>query len=134
MYRNGIKRLLAVILSLGGMICLSPLLLVLCIAIKLDSPGPVFFKQKRVGIHKQHFNILKFRTMRIDTPHDMPTHLLHDPDQYITRVGRFLRLDGYYVEHLSFGLDVKCFFGTIKAVLDHDGVVEGGTGTLHHKK
>ena len=63
MYRNGIKRLLAVILSLGGMICLSPLLLVLCIAIKLDSPGPVFFKQKRVGIHKQHFNILKFRTM-----------------------------------------------------------------------
>ena len=91
MYRNGIKRLLAVILSLGGMICLSPLLLVLCIAIKLDSPGPVFFKQKRVGIHKQHFNILKFRTMRIDTPHDMPTHLLHDPDQYITRVGRFLR-------------------------------------------
>ena len=76
MYRNGIKRLLAVILSLGGMICLSPLLLVLCIAIKLDSPGPVFFKQKRVGIHKQHFNILKFRTMRIDTPHDMPTHLL----------------------------------------------------------
>ena len=62
MYRNGIKRLLAVILSLGGMICLSPLLLVLCIAIKLDSPGPVFFKQKRVGIHKQHFNILKFRT------------------------------------------------------------------------
>ena len=87
MYRNGIKRLLAVILSLGGMICLSPLLLVLCIAIKLDSPGPVFFKQKRVGIHKQHFNILKFRTMRIDTPHDMPTHLLHDPDQYITRVG-----------------------------------------------
>jgi len=88
MYRNGIKRLLAVILSLGGMICLSPLLLVLCIAIKLDSPGPVFFKQKRVGIHKQHFNILKFRTMRIDTPHDMPTHLLHDPDQYITRVGR----------------------------------------------
>ena len=180
MYRNGIKRLLAVILSLGGMICLSPLLLVLCIAIKLDSPGPVFFKQKRVGIHKQHFN----------------------PDQYITRVGRFLRktsldelpqlwnifvgdmavigprpalwnqydllaerdkygandvrpgltgwaqihgrdeleiadkarLDGYYVEHLSFGLDVKCFFGTIRAVLDHDGVVEGGTGTLHHKK
>ena len=81
MYRNGIKRLLAVILSLGGMICLSPLLLVLCIAIKLDSPGPVFFKQKRVGIGKKHFYILKFRTMRIDTPHDMPTHLLHDPDQ-----------------------------------------------------
>ena len=88
MYRNGIKRLLAVILSLGGMICLSPLLLVLCIAIKLDSPGPVFSKQKRVGIHKQHFNILKFRTMRIDTPR-YALHLLHDPDQYHHPVGRF---------------------------------------------
>ena len=91
MYRNGIKRLLAVILSLCGMIVLSPLLLILCLAIKIDSPGPIFFRQKRVGIHKQHFNILKFRTMRIDTPHDMPTHLLHDPDQYITRMGHFLR-------------------------------------------
>lgn len=91
MYRNGIKRLLAVILSLCGMIVLSPLLLILCLAIKIDSPGPIFFRQKRVGIHKQHFNILKFRTMRIDTPHDMPTHMLKDPDQYITRVGHFLR-------------------------------------------
>ena len=79
MYRNGIKRLLAVILSLCGMIVLSPLLLILCLAIKIDSPGPIFFRQKRVGIHKQHFNILKFRTMRIDTPHDMPTHMLKDP-------------------------------------------------------
>ena len=91
MYRNGIKRLLAVVLSLCGMICLSWLFLILAVAIKLDSPGPVFFKQKRVGIGKKHFYILKFRTMRIDTPHDMPTHLLHDPDQYITRMGRFLR-------------------------------------------
>ena len=91
MYRNGIKRLLAVVLSLCGMICLSWLFLILAVAIKLDSPGPVFFKQKRVGIGKKHFYILKFRTMRIDTPHDMPTHLLHDPDQYITRMGHFLR-------------------------------------------
>ena len=91
MYRNGIKRLLAVVLSLCGMICLSWLFLILAVAIKIDSPGPIFFRQKRVGIHKQHFNILKFRTMRIDTPHDMPTHLLHDPDQYITRMGHFLR-------------------------------------------
>ena len=91
MYRNGIKRLLAIVLSLCGMVCLSWLFLILAVAIKLDSPGPVFFKQKRVGIHKQHFNILKFRTMRIDTPHDMPTHMLKDPDQYITRVGHFLR-------------------------------------------
>ena len=202
MYRNGIKRLLAVVLSLCGMICLSWLFLILAVAIKLDSPGPVFFKQKRVGIGKKHFYILKFRTMRIDTPHDMPTHLLHDPDQYITRMGHFLRktsldelpqlwnifvgdmavigprpalwnqydllaerdkyhandvrpgltgwaqihgrdeleiaekakLDGWYVEHLSFGLDVKCFFGTIAAVLKHDGVVEGGTGTLHEDR
>ena len=79
MYRNGIKRLLAVVLSLCGMLCLSWLFLILAIAIKLDSPGPVFFKQKRVGRGKRHFYILKFRTMRIDTPHDMPTHLLHDP-------------------------------------------------------
>ena len=63
----------------------------MAIAIKLDSPGPVFFKQKRVGRGKRHFYILKFRTMRIDTPHDMPTHLLHDPNQYITRMGHFLR-------------------------------------------
>ena len=91
MYRNGIKRLLAIVLSLCGMVCLSWLFLILAVAIKLDSPGPVFFKQKRVGIDKKHFYILKFRTMRIDTPHDMPTHLLHDPDQYITRMGHFLR-------------------------------------------
>ena len=81
MYRNGIKRGLAIVLSLCGMIVLSPLLLALCIAIKLDSPGPVLFRQKRVGIHKQHFNILKFRTMRIDTHHDMTTHMLKDKDQ-----------------------------------------------------
>lgn len=202
MYRNYIKRLLAIILSLGGMICLSWLFLILSVAIKLDSPGPVFFRQKRVSKNKKHFQILKFRTMRIDTPHDMPTHLLQDPDQYITRVGRFLRrtsldelpqlwnifvgdmavigprpalwnqydlldardqygandlrpgltgwaqihgrdeleipekarLDGYYAQNLSFGLDVRCFFGTIKAVLAHDGVVEGGTGTLDRQQ
>lgn len=202
MYRNYIKRLLAIILSLGGMICLSWLFLILSVAIKLDSPGPVFFRQKRVGKNKKHFQILKFRTMRIDTPHDIPTHLLQDPDQYITRMGRFLRrtsldelpqlwnifvgdmavigprpalwnqydlldardqygandlrpgltgwaqihgrdeleisekarLDGYYAQNLSFGLDVRCFFGTIKAVLAHDGVVEGGTGTLDRQQ
>ena len=91
MYRNRIKRLLDVFLSACGILCLSWLLLLLAVAIKLDSPGPVFFRQKRVGIGKRHFQILKFRTMRIDTPHDMPTHLLHDPEQYITRMGHFLR-------------------------------------------
>lgn len=196
------KRALDVVLSAGGIVVLSPLLLALTAAIKLDSPGPVFFRQKRVGKGKTYFEILKFRTMRIDTPHDVPTHMLQNPDQWITRVGRFLRrtsldelpqifnifvgqmsvigprpalwnqydllaerdkygandvrpgltgwaqihgrdeleiaekakLDGWYVEHISFGLDVKCFFGTITAVLKHDGVVEGGTGTLHDEK
>ena len=196
MYQNVIKRLLAIVLSLLGLICLGWLLILLCIAIKIDSPGPVLFKQKRVGKGKSHFYILKFRTMRIDTPKDMPTHLLANPEQYITRVGKFLRktsldelpqllnilkgdmaiigprpalwnqfdliaerdrygandirpgltgwaqingrdeleidvkakLDGEYVERLSFGFDVKCFLGTIAAVLRSDGVVEGGTG------
>ena len=196
MYRNGFKRILAIMLSIGGLICFSWLYLVLILAIKLDSPGPVLFKQTRVGIHKKHFEIYKFRTMRIDTPHDMPTHMLKNPEQYITRVGRFLRktsldeipqlfnilvgdmaivgprpalwnqfdlieerdkygandvrpgltgwaqingrdeleieekarLDGYYVENLSLGLDVKCFLGTVKSVLNREGVVEGGTG------
>ena len=91
MYQNCIKRLLAIVLSLLGILVLGWLLVLLSIAIKLDSPGPVLFKQKRVGRGKSHFYILKFRTMRIDTPKDMPTHLLMDPDRYITRVGRFLR-------------------------------------------
>ena len=86
-----IKRTMDFMMALLGMIFLSPVFLILIIAIKLDSRGPVFFRQKRVGIHKTHFNILKFRTMRIDTPKDMPTHLLKNPEQYITKVGRFLR-------------------------------------------
>ena len=86
-----IKRVIDFVLSGVGLILLSPVFLLLIIAIKLDSPGPVLFKQKRVGIHKHHFNILKFRTMRIDTPSDMPTHLLENPDQWITKVGKFLR-------------------------------------------
>ena len=86
-----IKRVIDFILSGIGLVLLSPVFFLLIIAIKLDSPGPVLFKQKRVGIHKQHFNILKFRTMRIDTPSDMPTHLLENPDQWITKVGKFLR-------------------------------------------
>ena len=90
MYQN-INRLFDFILSLLGLIILSPVFLVLIVAIKLDSPGPVLFKQKRVGIHKTHFRILKFRTMRIDTPKDMPTHLLKNPEQYITKTGKFLR-------------------------------------------
>ncbi|HBX22991.1 MAG TPA: sugar transferase [Desulfotomaculum sp.] len=86
-----IKRLIDIILSLIGLIVLSPVFLILVIVIKLDSKGPVLFKQKRVGIHKSYFNILKFRTMRIDTPKDTPTHLLENPEQYITKMGKFLR-------------------------------------------
>lgn len=197
-----IKRVLDFTLSLIGILVLSPIYLILMLAIKLDSPGPILFKQKRVGIHKTHFNILKFRTMKIDTPKDMPTHLLANPEQYITKVGKFLRktsldelpqiinilkgdmsiigprpalwnqydlleerdkygandvmpgltglaqisgrdeleisvkakLDGDYVEHMSFGMDVKCFFGTILSVLKSDGVVEGGTGAIEEGK
>lgn len=197
-----IKRGIDFILALIGMIVLSPVFLVLIIAIKADSRGPVLFKQKRVGIHKSYFNILKFRTMRIDTPKDMPTHMLSNPEQYITRVGKFMRktsldelpqiinilkgemsiigprpalwnqydlieerdkygandvmpgltgwaqingrdeleipvkakLDGEYVERMSFSMDVKCFVGTIISVLKSDGVVEGGTGEIEKKR
>ena len=195
------KRTLDIVLSFIGMIVLSPFFLLLVLAIKLDSKGPVLFKQKRVGLHKKHFYILKFRTMRIDTPKDTPTHLLENPEQWITKVGKFLRktsldelpqiwnifvgdmsiigprpalwnqydlieerdrygandvlpgltgwaqihgrdelpiakkaeLDGYYVQHLSFGLDVRCFFGSIMSVAKSEGVDEGGTGNMEKK-
>ena len=86
-----IKRVIDFILALIGLIILSPVFLILIIAIRVESEGPVLFKQKRVGINKTHFNILKFRTMRKDTPKNIPTHLLENPEQYITRVGKFLR-------------------------------------------
>ena len=90
MYRS-LKSVLDRVLAFLGLLLLSPVFLVLILAIKLDSKGPVLFRQKRVGIHKTHFDILKFRTMRIDTPKDTPTHLLENPQQYITKVGGFLR-------------------------------------------
>ena len=86
-----LKRIVDIVLSFIGLIVLSPVFLILIIGIKLDSKGPVLFKQKRVGIHKTHFNLLKFRTMRTDTPKDTPTHLLKNPDVYITKMGKFLR-------------------------------------------
>ena len=198
MYAKVIKRALDIVLSFLALIVLSWLYLILIIAIKIDDPGPAFFKQKRVGIHKTYFMLRKFRSMKMSTPHDIPTHQLENPDQYITKVGKFLRktsldelpqiwdifvgrmsiigprpalwnqddlvaerdkygandvkpgltgwaqingrdeleipdkakLDGEYVEKLSFAFDVKCFFGSIVSVLKHDGVVEGGTGEL----
>lgn len=196
-----IKRVIDFILALLGLLILSPIFLILIITIKVDSKGPVLFKQKRLGIHKTHFNILKFRTMRVDTPQDTPTHLLENPEQYITKVGLILRktsldelpqiwnilvgqmsiigprpalwnqydliakrdkfgandiipgltgwaqingrdelsiefkarLDGEYVEGMSFGMDIKCFFGTIVSVLKRDCIVEGGPGELVKK-
>ncbi|NOU88997.1 sugar transferase [Paenibacillus sp. LMG 31460] len=195
------KRVIDFILALVGLIVISPVILILIVAIKVDSKGPVIFKQKRIGIHKKHFCILKFRTMQIDTPKDKPTHLLENPEEYITRVGKFLRktsldelpqiinilcgtmafigprpalwnqydliaerdkygandirpgltgwaqingrdelhievkakLDGEYIQRMSFRMDVKCFFGTIVSVLKSDGVVEGGTGAVKRK-
>ncbi len=91
MYQKFGKRFLDIVLSGCGIVVLAPVYLILAIVIKIDDPGPVFFRQKRVGIHKTHFQILKFRTMKMSTPKDVPTHLLDDPDQYITRVGRMLR-------------------------------------------
>ena len=198
MFLHFFKRAIDLLMSFMGILVLALPMLIIAIAIKIDSKGPVFFKQKRVGIHKKHFNILKFRTMRTDTPHDAPTHELSDPKKWITKVGGFLRktsldelpqlfnifagqmsvigprpalwnqfdlieerdkygandvkpgltgwaqingrdelvipvkakLDGEYVEKMSFGFDVKCFFGTIKSVAKSDGVIEGGTGEM----
>lgn len=197
-----IKRIIDFILSLIAIIILSPVFLVLALWIKMDSPGPVFFKQKRIGKDRSFFQIYKFRTMRSDTPKDMPTHLLNDPASFITKSGNFLRktsldelpqlinilkgemaiigprpalwnqddladerdkygandvlpglsgwaqingrdelpipikarLDGDYVQNISFAFDVKCFFGTIASVLRSDGVVEGGTGVIEKAK
>lgn len=197
MYKRFFKRTIDLILSLLGALVLSPIFAVLALIIKITSPGPVLFRQKRVGKGKTFFQIYKFRSMRTDTPKDMPTHMLENPDAFITPVGRFLRktsldelpqifniikgemsivgprpalwnqddlvaerdkygandcvpgltgyaqihgrdelpipekarLDGYYVQHLSFSLDVKIFFNTIGSVLHHEGVVEGKQDT-----
>ena len=181
------------ILALVGLVVLSPVFLLVSLAIWVDDPGPVMFTQKRFGINKQFFTLHKFRSMKMSAPHDIPTHLLRDPDRYITRVGHFIRrssldelpqiwdilvgsmsiigprpalwnqedlirerdryganalrpgltgwaqingrdelpievkarLDGEYAEKISFSMDVKCFFGTIGAVLNHKGYAEG---------
>lgn len=91
MYRKFFKRLIDVVLSFLGIILLSWLFLIIAVLIKIDSKGPVFFKQKRVGIHKTYFYMLKFRSMRTDTPKNMPTHLLNNAESHITKVGKVLR-------------------------------------------
>ncbi|MBE6600260.1 MAG: sugar transferase [Ruminococcaceae bacterium] len=202
MYTKFFKRLIDIILSALGLIVLALPMLIVAIVIRCEDPGPVIFKQKRVGKNKKLFSLYKFRSMKMDTPHDMPTHMLENPDQYILKVGRFIRktsidelpqlvnifkgdmsvigprpalwnqddliserdkygandirpgltgwaqingrdeleipvkakLDGEYVEKMSFVFDIKCFFGTIKSVLKSEGVVEGGTGEIKKNK
>lgn len=198
MYKLFFKRLIDIVLSVIGIIVLALPMLIIAIVIKIDSPGPVLFKQKRIGIHKRTFFILKFRSMPITAPHDTPTHQLQNAEAMLSPWQRFMRkasidelpqlfcifvgqmsiigprpalwnqddliaerdkygandikpgltgwaqingrdeleipdkarLDGEYVEKMSFAFDCKCFFGTIKSVLKHDGVVEGGTGEM----
>ena len=198
MYKHFFKRLIDIVLSFIGIVVLALPMLIIGIIIKIDSPGPVLFKQKRIGIHKKTFTILKFRSMPISAPHDTPTHQLQNAEAMLSGFQRFIRkssidelpqlfcifigkmsiigprpalwnqddlvaerdkygandvkpgltgwaqingrdeleipvkarLDGEYVEKMSFSFDCKCFFGTIKSVLKHDGVVEGGTGEL----
>lgn len=90
-YERVFKRILDLILSFGGLVVLSPVFLWLCIWIKVDDPGPVLFTQKRIGKDKQYFKLHKFRSMRMNTPHNVPTHMLENPEQYITKSGKFIR-------------------------------------------
>jgi O-antigen biosynthesis protein WbqP len=201
-YNNFFKRVLDIVLSFIGIVFAAIPMLIVAVIIKLDSPGPVFFRQKRVGKNKKYFTIIKFRSMPITAPHDMPTHQLENPESMLSGFQRFerrmsidelpqlfniligdmsiigprpalwnqedliaerdkygangvrpgltglaqisgrdeiaipvkARLDGEYIEKMSFGFDCKCFFGTVVAVLKHEGVVEGGTGELEREK
>lgn len=90
-YEKYLKRGLDIVLSFGGLVVLSPIFLAVALAIKIEDPGPVLFTQKRVGQNKQYFKLHKFRSMKMCTPHDVPTHMLDNPDQYITKVGKFIR-------------------------------------------
>ena len=208
MYKHFFKRFIDIVLSFIGIVVLALPMVIFALIIKAEDPGPAFFKQKRIGIHKTQFSLLKFRSMKMSTPHDIPTHMLENPEQYILRCGRWMRkmsidelpqifniftgkmsiigprpalwnqddliaerdkygandikpgltgwaqingrdeleisekarLDGEYVAALNAGhgkgltMDCKCFFGTIKSVLHHDGVVEGGTGEMKREE
>ncbi len=91
MYERFVKRIFDIVLSAIVLVCLSWLFLIISVAIKIDDPGPVFFSQKRVGKDKSYFKLYKFRSMKMSTPHDTPTHLLENPEQYITKIGGFCR-------------------------------------------
>lgn len=198
MYKKYGKRLIDIVLSLIGIVVLGIPMLVVAIIIKLQDRGPALFKQERIGLHKETFMLYKFRSMKMSTPKDTPTHLLENPQQYLLPIGGAIRklsidelpqlfnilkgemtiigprpalwnqddltaerdkygandvkpgltgwaqingrdeleipvkakLDGEYVESIGFGMDVKCFIGTITSVMKSDGVVEGGTGSI----
>lgn len=95
MYQKYLKRMISTVISVLGILLLSWLFIIISIAVVIDDPGPVFFSQKRLGKDKTYFRLLKFRSMKMSTPHDMPTHMLKNPEQYITRVGRFLRKSSF---------------------------------------
>ena len=202
MYEKVIKRCLDLILSFGALVILSPVFLFLALWIKKDDPGPVLFKQKRIGKDKQYFALHKFRSMKLSTPHNVPTHMLENPEQYITKSGKFIRahsldelpqiwdifignmsvigprpglwnqdlltaerdkykandikpgltgwaqingrdeleipvkakFDGEYTKKLSFGMDCRCFLGSLHVFGKDDSVVEGGTGEMHKRE
>ncbi len=202
LYTQYMKPLIDGVLGLLGLVCLSWLFLLIAVAIYVDDPGPIIYRQRRVGQKKNgeitYFNIYKFRTMKVSTP-ELPTHLLENPEQWITRVGKVLRttsldelpqlwniaifhnlsiigprpalwsqddlvaerekygandvmpgltgwaqingrdelgiqekarMDGYYVQHLDFAMDMRCFFGTFGTVARQEGIVEGGNGKV----
>ncbi len=206
-YERTVKPAMDQMLSFAGLLILGPIFIMIAAAVKIDDPGPIFFTQKRVGKDGHFFMLHKFRSMKMSTPGEIPTHELNNPDQYITRVGKFLRktsldeipqfwdvfrnklslvsprpalwnqkdlveerrkngsirvkpgitgwaqingrdeleiadkakLDGEYAGHLrrgglhAFLFDCRCFFGTFASVMKHDGVVEGGTGSINSK-
>ena len=117
-YEKYIKRGLDVILSFGGLVALSPVFLILAVAIYIDDPGPILFTQKRTGKNKQYFKLHKFRSMKMCTPHDKPTHMLENPEQYITRVGRFLR--GHSLDELPQIWDI--FIGNMSVIGPRPGL------------
>lgn len=117
-YEKYIKRILDIILSFGGLVVLSPVFLILAVAIYIDDPGPILFTQKRVGKNKEFFKLHKFRSMKMCTPHDKPTHMLENPEQYITRVGRFLR--GHSLDELPQIWDI--FIGNMSVIGPRPGL------------
>ena len=117
-YEGFFKRMLDIILSFGGLVVLSPVFLILAVAIYIDDPGPILFTQKRVGKNKEFFKLHKFRSMKMCTPHDKPTHMLENPERYITRVGRFLR--GHSLDELPQIWDI--FIGNMSVIGPRPGL------------